>query len=997
MALLPAYRRFRAASLGLALVALFAVILMNSTLAVALPVAPHVATNRDTDVCAMCHRSHTSASDGTWTSSVASATSGSALLAGASDSGDTGLCYTCHGVDTLGSGIDVQSSLETSSGHSLDPTSSAYGPSPKQCSSCHDSHGSAHDASGTSYPALLRSATTSGALVYSGDGYCTTCHTVRAGSEFAGLGIWSQTPHAKLIAAPSSGTGIVCSACHDPHGSPIAPSIRTQLATPSASAPTTITANDRGFCIACHKAASGTWVGGAAYAGGHASSTATVAIPGEWPAAGASRRVGECQTCHSAMGAADGAGLLVPAMLAAREPGLCYTCHRASGPAASNLASLAYSPSTPGAEVLALYAGAASPAAYGRLQVYARETTAAGMPVGPRELTPVAREGALVAGDIDGDGTREALVADASSAHVAVVSSDPLAGVSSRLLAVPTTAAFIAVGDVFLDGSGLPEVVTVSSAGAVRVLRYSGGAFLTVAAASVVGTPTSLAVGDVTGTGADDIAITTNGPDGLWILSENGATLDGGASPYSTLATPTAVAIGDCQPGGTKLEIAVANAGEASNVVTVFNGNGTQLASGGGPLPDGAATAILVGNVLPGVTAAGTSGSEIAVAYAAGSGGSGVRVLPQASGGGFGAPIDRALGAGANASALSLGDVDGDGVRELAVALAGDFTRTSAAVAPAVTVLAPNGAGDALLAPASPTYPAGGVELAGGTASVLVADIGAVGPSRHAEESPSTSAHVSTETASATRHVACSDCHDSHLASAAASSTPQLPGALIGALGVVPENTGGGVAFGAPQRAQADYEVCFKCHSGFSPTATRSIASEVSTRAASFHPVESGLATPTNATGATLTTATATGATISCGSCHGTSLPSVPAGPHVSPDAPLLTVPYFGVAAGDAKQLCLTCHRADVYFTGSGDGVAGRSGFFGGTTQNRLHSYHAGLGFACAACHVSHGSSTLPHLLRSGGFTWDDPAGVVDGECSSSCHIGGATHKYTRP
>ena len=996
MTVLTTYRRLRTATRAAAFMATVAVVLSCVATATAV-LPPHVAVARDTDVCAMCHRSHTATGDGNWVSSVASETSRSALLVGSSGSGDTGLCYTCHGVDALGSGADVQSSFDASSGHVLDPASSSYGPSPKQCSSCHDSHGSARDASGSPYPSLLRSVTSTGMPVYGTDAYCATCHSVRAASEFPALAVWTQTAHARLIAPPSSGTGIVCSVCHEPHGSPIAPSLRTQLATPAVSVPTTVMANDRSFCVACHEKAAGTWAGGAAYGATHASSVATVPIPGEWPALGASRRVGECLSCHSPMGAADEAGLLVPAMLLSRDPGLCYTCHRQSGPAVSNLASLAYSPSTPGAEVLALFAGTTSPETYGRLQVYARDATAAAMPVGPRELSPVTRNGALAVGDIDGDGVREALVSDASAPRIAVVSSDPLSGVSSRLLTVPSSAALVAVGDVFLDGSGLPEVVTVSATGEVHILRYSGGALVTVATASVTGTPTALAVGDVTGTSAGDIVVTSTGPDSLSVFSENGAALDAGTGPYSTLATPTAVAIGDAQPGGAKLEIVVANSGETSDVVTVFGGNGAKLVSGGGPLPAGSATAVLVGDVLPGVTSGGTSGSEIAVAYATPLGGSGVRVLPQLTGGGFGVPVDCSLGTGANASSLSLGDVDGNGVRELAVALAGEFTRTSASVAPAVTVLSPNGAGDALVVPSSPTYPAGGVQLAGGVARVLVTDIGAVGPSRHAEEAPSAAAHVSTETASVTRHVACSDCHDAHLASVAASSTVQLPGALKGAMGVRPENLAAGVAFGSPERASADYEVCFKCHSGYSPSATRSIASEVSTRAASYHPVESALATPTNASGSTLTTATAVGATIRCGSCHGTSIPGAPSGPHVSPDAPLLVRPYFGTDASDSNQLCLTCHRSEVYLTGLDDGVGGRSGFFGGSAQNRLHSYHSGLGFACESCHVSHGSTTLPHLLRTDGFSWSDPGGAIDGECSSACHLGGATHGYTRP
>ncbi|PKQ29065.1 MAG: hypothetical protein CVT60_07265, partial [Actinobacteria bacterium HGW-Actinobacteria-10] len=176
---------------------------------------PHVPQDATTDVCAMCHRAHTASNDATWTApAVSDEASGSALLIGApAGAGDTLLCYSCHGVDTLGSTTDVQSAFSSASAHDLAPIASEYGPTTKQCSSCHDSHGTARTLAGDPYPALLRStSTTDPTLVYyTGDVYCASCHTDRVEDRWDGLEVWLSTGHSREITAPLSGTGIVCS------------------------------------------------------------------------------------------------------------------------------------------------------------------------------------------------------------------------------------------------------------------------------------------------------------------------------------------------------------------------------------------------------------------------------------------------------------------------------------------------------------------------------------------------------------------------------------------------------------------------------------------------------------------------------------------------------------------------------------------------------------------------------------------------------------------
>lgn len=962
-------------------------------------VAPHVATGTDTDVCAMCHRTHTSGSSVDWSAPEHRQTKHSALLVGTAGE-DTELCFSCHGVEALGSGTDIQSSIEATSGHAVNETGTAYGPVPTGCGSCHDAHGAARISSGTPYPVLLRSATSTGTLIYNGDEFCTSCHVVRPANRFPGLGVWKQSPHSR-IATPSSGTNIACSACHDPHGSDIAPAIVSTIETPAASAPTTVTANDRTLCVACHSATLGTWPAASGYVGSsHSSSTATVTVSGEWVKSSLNRRVGECQNCHAPMGRADVSGTVIPDLLDAEGRVLCDRCHDADGPSASNVASLAYSPTTPGMEILSAYAPVTS-AAYGRLHLYSRESTAAGVPIGPREVFPVTAVGALAVGDVDGDGLKEALVSDLANARVALVEYDPMRVAKTTSLTLPNgrSAKYLAVGDVVVDGTGLPEVVSVSSTGTIEVSRLTGGALQSVATTQLAATPTAVATGDVTGTADAEVVLTTTGPDGLRVLSVSSGSI-ASYGPYATRSNPVAVDVADLDNEALKNEIAVASAGGGpDNAVTLVQGDGTQYAYDA--VTEGAPTAVLAADILPGYTAGGTSGAEIAVAYATGQ--SGVRITEQPVNGGLGLSTSYSTGLRSNASALAFGDADGDGDKDLAVGIAGSFTKANDAVSPGVEVLSPDGAGLGLVSAFS-KLEAGGSELATNRAAVAIADLGAIGPSRHpVGAAPRT--HVSTEAVPAGRHVECADCHNTHRARNDSADTTALPGELIGAWGVRAQNVNATtVSLSGRQTAASDYEVCFSCHSSWDPLAARWISSEVNTQGASFHPIE-GPSRPTSATGSTLTTATATGGTIRCTSCHGTSAASGPQGPHRSPTPPLLVKRFPGSTVSNAGMLCYSCHVSDVYLSGTADGVGGtRSGFYntGAPPGNRqkLHSFHTSRGVACAACHRSHGASTVKHLLRGDPgkgdpftYTWS----ATNGQCTAGCHNQPTTaYTYTR-
>ena len=210
---------------------------------------------------------------------------------------------------------------------------SSYGPSPKDCSDCHDSHGAARTASDTPYPALLRAREGTGA-VYAGDAYCDTCHKNRPGDLWSGISVWKQTAHAD-IAATSSGTEIVCSACHAPHGSINRALVVEQLTPPSAPATATVTANDRTLCFGCHPDGLATYEGTAVTRGRDTApaSRRCQSAPNGSRVCPTARRtplvLPVSARRHASMGRDDGTGNPVPKLLKAEGPRSCYQCHGA--------------------------------------------------------------------------------------------------------------------------------------------------------------------------------------------------------------------------------------------------------------------------------------------------------------------------------------------------------------------------------------------------------------------------------------------------------------------------------------------------------------------------------------------------------------------------------------------------------------------------------------------------------------------------------------------
>lgn len=948
----------------------------------------------DPDSCALCHRAHTATGDMQYqTGSSVEPTGASALvIAPEPDRGDVGLCYLCHGVAVLGASIDVETSMTLSSVHRVAPsTSPTFGPNPKMCSSCHDSHGSARMPDGRPYPALLRAWTSSATTVTAGEEYCDACHQNRspAGSRYDSLATYKQTNHYKAMLPAVSQTGIRCLNCHVGHGSPIPPLIAGQVKPPVAlgALPTeTVTANDRTFCEKCHSSDLGTWENSVAYEGSsHAESTTEVVVPGEWPTLGSTRKLGECQVCHAPMGRTGAGGVVIPAL--AEKPGrqLCDTCHQAAGPASTDLASLAYAGSESSQVELAAVYGPATQTASARVALYGRDPSDANAMLGPREYRIPGAAAIAASGDVAGSAGAELLVADPANGKLTLYVRDDLLGIATSGawdIDVPITPDFIAVGK-FVGSPAKDQIAVVEvSTGSVRVYSLSGSALSQVWAGALPGgsVASGLASGDVTGTASTDLVITDTGNDDLHILVDDGAdsmvvnTHDTGAG-----AGARGPSIGDALAAD-GAEVVVCN--EVAGSISVYDGAGIELGEylvdneGGDAVP----VASLVANVK------GDSAAEVCVALYSEANMNHVNVFER-DGAGLSAATAHETGSMYGTGSLAAADLNGDGWAELVVGNGGRWSAGSGMVAPSIQVVRVSFG----WLTGVTIYPGGGAELAGDAPALAIADLGPVLPSRHPIDEVAVS-HVSTETVPFGRHVTCADCHNPHEANPATTVAPNIEGMMLGSWGVTAAGPAGPTA-----RSIYQYETCYKCHAA-------SVAPQVDPGNASVHAIEASAAASVARVGTFVESGGVplftNDSILYCSDCHGNAAsPPEPTGGHRSTAAPILKSPILGVGPGASDGLCYDCHTYALFRDGTGDSPGAGSRFRQSAPNPdlKLHARHSGaftgagtgLELSCLACHVSHGSTTLPRLLRGDiGYVAGPP-----NTCTNDCH-GGATKTY---
>jgi FG-GAP-like repeat/Dockerin type I domain/FG-GAP repeat len=223
----------------------------------------------------------------------------------------------------------------------------------------------------------------------------------------------------------------------------------------------------------------------------------------------------------------------------------------------------------------------------------------------------------------------------------------------------------VAIADFNNDGI-LDLAIANSTGNAIIVLLGNGSGGFTAAPNSpfpLTGTPVAIAVGDFNADGNADLAVANLNANNVAVLLGNG---QGGftaaaGSPFATGTNPDFVSIGDFNNDGIQ-DLAISNLN--SNNVTVFLGNG---AGGFTPAPGSPFT---VGTSPQAVVVADFNGDgiqDLAIPnYGSGGNGSVTVLLGQKSGG-FAPANGSPFAVGGMASALGLGDFNGDGIPDLAV------------------------------------------------------------------------------------------------------------------------------------------------------------------------------------------------------------------------------------------------------------------------------------------------------------------------------------------
>jgi hypothetical protein len=220
----------------------------------------------------------------------------------------------------------------------------------------------------------------------------------------------------------------------------------------------------------------------------------------------------------------------------------------------------------------------------------------------------------------------------------------------------------VVVGD--FEGNGIPDLAVACafpSTDGVSVLLGNGdGTFQPFVTYNVGGqTPATLAVGDLTGNGVQDL-VTADGQfdnNSVSVLPGNGDGTFGSVCVYATGQAPIAVALGDFNSDGVLDVVAADQKGPVGCVsVLLGNGDGTLLAS-----PD-----LVVPGPGPSVEADFTDDGipDLAVITSSLSY-SGVMIFPGLGNGSFGAPIETTMIH--NPTSLAVGDFTGNGHMDLAV------------------------------------------------------------------------------------------------------------------------------------------------------------------------------------------------------------------------------------------------------------------------------------------------------------------------------------------